>query len=243
MRGAGRKFMELTTYGVMDDAPQRSGGIQPPLEIPVAPGEELIALPDHHVAQASSMSLVDAIEHRRSLRSYSDESISLAELSYLLWCCQGVQQAFPKHSLRTVPSAGARHAFETYVLVNRVQGLMPGLYRFVALQHSLAVVDLSAEITERLTAACLGQAMVSTSAISVFWTAAVERMYFRYGERGYRYLHLDAGHACQNLLLAAESIGCGACAIAAFGDEAANEALGLDGVGRFLVYVATVGKK
>lgn len=235
--------MELTTYGAMEEAPQRNGAIQPPLEIPAAQEEKLIALPDHHISQAGSMPLINAIEQRRSLRSYSDESLSLSELSYLLWCCQGVQQAFPKHTLRTVPSAGARHAFETYVLVNRVQDLSSGLYRFAALQHSLAAVDLSAGIAGQLTAACLGQAMVSASAITVFWTAEVERMYFRYGERGYRYLHLDAGHACQNLCLAAEAIGCGACAIAAFGDEAANETLGLDGVNRFLVYAAAVGKK
>jgi SagB-type dehydrogenase family enzyme len=154
-----------------------------------------------------------------------------------------VERAEAKFTLRTVPSAGARHAFETYVLANRVEGLQSGLYRYSALKHAITAVDLSADIAETMTAACLGQGMVGTSAVTVFWAAELERMYYRYGERGYRYLHLDAGHACQNLYLAAESVGCGACAIAAFGDEAVNEALGLDGENRFEVYIATVGKR
>ena len=68
-------------------------------------------------------------------------------------------------------------------------------------------------------------------------------MSWRYGQRGYRYLHLDAGHACQNLYLAAEAIGCGACAIAAFSDEAVDELLGLDGQSRFTIYLAAVGRR
>ena len=85
--------------------------------------------------------------------------------------------------------------------------------------------------------------MVAASAVTFIWVAVVHRMAWRYGQRGYRYLHLDAGHACQNLYLAAESVGCGVCAIAAFDDEDVSRVLGLDGEDQFAIYVATVGKK
>jgi SagB-type dehydrogenase family enzyme len=243
MNGIGRKFMEMTRYGNMAEPPQRTGAPQPPLEVPAEPGAELIRLPDPAGLEFGKQPLLEIINRRRSLRGYSDAALTLAELSFLLWCCQGVQQKSKTHTIRTVPSAGARHAFETYVLANRVQGIRPGLYRFLALSHSLAAADMSGDVGERLTAACLGQGMVASCAAAFFWTAAAERMVYRYGERGYRYLHLDAGHACQNLSLAAEAIGCGACAIGAFDDERLDEALGLDGVERFTVYAAAVGKR
>ncbi|TEU10873.1 SagB/ThcOx family dehydrogenase, partial [Candidatus Bathyarchaeota archaeon] len=146
-------------------------------------------------------------------------------------------------TLRTVPSAGARHPFETYVLVNRVEGLGPGLYRFLAVDHKLQEVDLGGGIADKIADACHRQRFVKTSAATFIFTAVAYRMYWRYGERGYRYMHLDAGHACQNLYLAAEAIGGGACAIGAFYDEALNSLLGLDGVNQFAIYVAPTGKK
>ena len=90
--------------------------------------------------------------------------------------------------------------------------------------------------------ACLGQGMVTNSAVTFFWTAEIYRMEFRYAERSYRYIHLDAGHVCQNLYLAAESKGCGVCAIAAFDDDELNSALGFDGEKEFVVYIAALGK-
>ena len=242
MAGIGREFMEMTKYRNMGDAPQRLGEVQPPLEAPVD-AEERIPLPDPSALGYGKAPLLNTIEQRRSLRSYGETPLTLGELSYLLWCCQGVQKQGEKHTYRAVPSAGARHAFETHVLVNRVEGLETGLYRYMALSGTLAPVNLNEGIAESLTSACLGQGMVAGSAVTVYWAAEAERMVYRYGERGYRYLHLDAGHSCQNLYLAAESIGCGACGIAAFDDDQLNAVLGLDGVKQFAVYACTVGKR
>ena len=146
-------------------------------------------------------------------------------------------------TLRTVPSSGARHAFETYLLVNRVQGLHPGLYRFLAIKHKLAEVSLDPSLANKITEARLQQRHLNTSAVTFIWTAVPYRMVWRYGERGYRYLHIDAGHVCQNLYLAAEAIGSGVCAIGAFNDEDINNLLGIDGKEQFVIYVAAVGKK
>ena len=89
---------------------------------------------------------------------------------------------------------------------------------------------------------CLGQHMVIQSGVTFIWTAVVDRMKWRYGERGYRYMHLDAGHVCQNLYLAAEAVECGVCAIAAFDDDVMNRILGLDEAKQFVIYIAVAGK-
>jgi SagB-type dehydrogenase family enzyme len=128
-------------------------------------------------------------------------------------------------------------------LINRVAGLTPGLYRFLASEHALILANDADGIADVLVNACFRQKMVGTAAVSFFWAAVIDRMFWRYDERGYRYLHLDAGHVCQNLYLAGEAIGCGTCAIAAFDDDLLNDALALDGKEMFAVYAASLGKK
>ena len=253
MKGQGREFMEKTKYRYLEQSDQNSGIPQPPLELPAVEGKRIIDLPDPKGMDTKPLDVLKAINRRTSVRSYREKPLSLAELSHLLWCTQGVKQNPPKpdipnavnfsYNLRTVPSAGARHCFETYVLANRVDGLEPGLYRFLAGQHKLQEVDLSSDIAGRVTKACLNQRFILASAATFIWTAVAYRMMWRYGERGYRYMHLDAGHVCQNLYLSAETIGCGACALAAFDDDLLNKALGVDGVDQFAVYVGVVGKQ
>jgi SagB-type dehydrogenase family enzyme len=145
--------------------------------------------------------------------------------------------------VRNVPSAGGRHAFETYLLINRVKGVQPGLYRYLAFSHSLSPINTICGIVDRIMAACLGQAFVRSSAVTFIWSAVIYRMAWRYSERAYRLVHLDAGHVCQNLYLAGEQIGCGTCAIGAFDDQQMADVIGIDGVEEFVVYCATVGKK
>lgn len=239
----GFEFMQKTNKHVSLTAQQR-GVEQPPLEWAAPADAVRIALPRPETLEMPSMDLRTAIEQRTSVRQYSGKALELAELSYLLWVTQGVKEVSARPvTMRTVPSAGARHAFETFVLVNRVEGLAPGLYRFLASEHALILVDDSNGLDEVLAHACFKQAMVAKAAVSFFWVAVVERMFWRYDERGYRYLHLDAGHVCQNLYLAGEALGCGTCAIAAFDDDLLNAALRLDGKEMFAVYAATTGKK
>jgi SagB-type dehydrogenase family enzyme len=240
---AGREFMERTKYAYIGKSDQQNGLPQPPLELPADPGLPLVDLPRPETLDLPPLELRAAIEQRRSIRSYAREPLSLDDLSFLLWCTQGVQQVNGTHwTLRTVPSAGARHAFETYLLVHDVETLTPGLYRFLALSHRLQQIDTCPELPHRITAACFDQQFITRCGVVFLWTAVPYRMTWRYGERGYRDLHLDAGHVCQNLYLAAEAVGCGVCAIAAFDDDAMNGLLGIDGENQFLIYLATVGK-
>lgn len=240
----GREFLEKTKPQHVPISAQRQGLPQPPLELPYPPQAELIPLPAPAGLHMPGLDVRAAIERRVTIRQYSPEPLTQEELSFLLWCTQGVKSISERPAtLRTVPSAGARHPFETYLLINRVLGLQPGLYRYAALKHALLPLELDTQVNPRLTEACLKQNQVATSAATFFWVCVVERMTWRYPERGYRYLFLDAGHICQNLYLAAEVIHCGVCAIAAFDDDALNAALGVDGVELFAAYAGSVGKK
>jgi SagB-type dehydrogenase family enzyme len=240
----GKQFMEKTKYKYLTESDQMKGLSQPSLVIKPEREQEILPLPAPNSINLGYVELRTVLENRRSVRTYSEQPFTLEELSWLLWSCQGVKAVTERPvTLRTVPSAGARHAFETYVLVNRVVGLEPGLYHFLAVDHALIPVNLDADIAERLADACYGQQFVKRCAVTFIFTAVVYRMYWRYGVRGYRYLHLDAGHVSQNLYLAAEAIDGGACAIGAFYDETINRILGIDGIEQFVIYITTTGKK
>jgi SagB-type dehydrogenase family enzyme len=244
MQPTGQIFMEMTRYNRLSRADQFRGLPAPYLEKPVPEGSEFIGLPKPAEISVPNLELRSAIESRRSIRKYASDPLTLHELSYLLWCTQGiVQRHEPYATFRNVPSAGGRHAFETYLLVNRVNGLEPGLYRYLAFSHRLLVMETSPDMADRLTEACLRQSVVRDSAVTFIWSCIIYRMAWRYSERAYRLVHLDAGHACQNLYLAAEQLGCGACAIGAFDDELMAKLLGIDGLDEFVIYCATVGKK
>jgi len=124
-----------------------------------------------------------------------------------------------------------------------VDGLDAGLYRFVASQNKLVALQINKTFNDQLTEACMGQRQVATSAVTFIWAAVPYRTVWRYSERSYRYLYLDAGHVCQNLHLAAESINCGICAIGAYHDDLADELLGFTPPEMFVVYMASLGKK
>jgi SagB-type dehydrogenase family enzyme len=241
--GIGRKFMSLTRYQNLQPTQEAQSLPQPPLELPYPEGVALIRLPKAADFNLLPLDFKQLIEKRRSQRKYAQTPLSLDELGFLLWATQGVKRVTKRPAtIRTVPSAGARHAFETYLLINRVNGLEPGLYCYLAVEHALAAVELSADMAARFSEACLGQSQLVDCAVAFTWVAVVPRMFYRYGERGYRYLHLDAGHVCQNLYLSAEAIQCGVCAVAAYDDDMMNALLHLDGEEQFVIYMGPVGK-
>jgi SagB-type dehydrogenase family enzyme len=237
------EFWRCTQYDHMDQPDQARGVPAPPLELPVDPGSPRTALPDPRSFACAPADIGRLMAARRTMRTYSPQPLSPLELSFLLWSAQGVLSTDAGKTLRTAPSAGARHAFETIVLANNVSSLAPGLYRFVPTTHDL--VALSAEPTRinDLVDSFRNIVLARSSAAVFIWVAVADRMTWKFGARGWRYLLLDAGHACQNLYLAAEAMGCGVCAIGAFNDADMNTALGLDGTSQFVVYAASIGHK
>ena len=245
LKDQGYQFVEDTKYPNLSEPGQKAGQPQPPFEIPLEEGKPLIDLPKPEAIEIGEYDLRTAIEDRRTIRHYSEAPLSLEELAYLLWVTQGIVEMDAKRGvpLRTVPSAGCRHPFETYLSINRVEGLEPGLYRYKSSSHQLVALNLDADLNEKLAEACLGQRHVAASAVTFIWAAVPERTVWRYSERSYRYFYLDAGHVCQNLHLAAESIDCGLCAIGAYHDDQADALMGFTPPEMFVIYMATVGKK
>ena len=239
----GKKFIKSTHYNLLPPSDQAIGVPQPPLQTIPASAKEFITLPNPEINEENTKSFKELSESRTSIRKYADEPISLKELSYLLWCSQGVKNTVKNRAtFRTVPSAGARHAIETYILVNNVGGLEKGIYWYNALEHKISLVINSENIADKITEACFSQEFVKQSAVTFIWIADIYRMTWRYVDRGFRYLFLDAGHICQNVYLAAESINCGVCAIAAYDDDEMNSLLELDEEKQFVIYLATAGK-
>ncbi|MCE8428954.1 MAG: SagB/ThcOx family dehydrogenase [Candidatus Methanoperedens sp.] len=243
MSSIGKEFMEKTKFQYLDRPDQSRNLPQPPLEMKYDASRPVKDLPGPENIKMRSFDLRQAIEGRRSIRMYSEEPLTIEELSYLLWITQGVVQVTQGATFRNVPSAGARHALETYLLINNVRDVPEGIYRFLAIENKLVEINMDPDIADRVMQSCLGQDFIRKSAVTFIWVADAYRMKWRYGERGYRYLHLDAGHACQNLYLSAGSLDCGVCAVAAFSDDQLNDLLELDGVNQFVIYIATVGKK
>ncbi len=223
---------------------QNLGYPPPPLEKPLPEGATILPLPLPEAwPEVSGLSLFAAIARRRSHRSFRDAPLSLAELSFLLWAVQGMREVRDEiRGYRTVPSAGCRHPFETYLAVFDVEGLARGLYRYLPLEQGLVWLASPDNLEQRTVEAASGQAFVGKGALTFLWTALPERTEWRYGEASVKVIALDAGHVCQNLYLACEAVGAGTCAIAAYDQEAADRLVGVDGTDEFIVYMASVGK-
>ena len=223
---------------------QNLGVEPPPLQKPPGAEQQLIILPGQDAFQAfQGTDLVAAIARRCSHRRFRSQSLTLAELAFLLWATQGIKEVLaPGCALRTVPSAGCRHAFETYLLIHAVETLEGGVYRYLPIEHALVFEHAVDNLPARLTQATLGQAFIAAAPVTFAWTVVPYRMEWRYDLAAHRVIGLDAGHLCQNLYLACEAIGAGTCAIAAYHQERMDQLLGVDGTEEFTLYLAPVGK-
>jgi SagB-type dehydrogenase family enzyme len=217
----------------------------PPIEKPFAADAKRLELPKiETLKDIGRIDLKTAIAKRESCRTYSDAPLSIEELSFLLWATQGIKLRLDAgNALRTVPSAGCRHAFETYLSVLNVTGLEKGIYRYLPLEHQLLLEFEVENLDRKITRAALGQPYPGYAAVTFIWTVIPGRMEWRYGLAAHKVIALDAGHVCQNLYLACEAVGAGTCAIAAYDQVGMDNLLNVDGVEEFTIYLAPVGKK
>lgn len=238
------EFLDQTKLCNLGACGREQGEPMPDFEQNPQGAGDILPLPAPQPMAFPALDVAQAIGQRESVREYAAAPMSLQELSVLLWYSQGIKRVIPGVvALRNVPSAGARNALETFVLVNRVEGLDSDLYKYVALDHGLLRLGAPENPGHAFALACDDQEQVRESNVTFFWTAVPRRMTWSYGDRGYRYLWLDAGHACQNLYLAAEKLQIGVCAIGHFEDDRLNALLGLDGRAQFALYAAAAGKK
>lgn len=240
---AGREFLkanwQLLSGGWESD--ESKGVPAPAQEEALREGETVVPFPPAADLPARGAPFLDLIRTRKSRRKFDPAAgFSLEELSYLCWAAAGIRVHRPKFSFRTYPSGGARHPLDLFLYVGRAQRLDPGLYRYLPIEHALALVRGGAQ-AEALDAALDGNFW--NAAAVFFWAAVPYRTEWRYGPVSHKIVALDAGHSCQNLYLACESIGAGVCAVGDYDQGRLDAFLGLDGADRFALYAAPAGKE
>ncbi len=203
------------------------------------PHAERIQLPSP--SQGEEKNLWEILNKRRSQRRFSEnETVSLQNTTDLLWAAQGITYKESKIALRTAPSAGALYPVETYVLASRVQGVPMGVYHLHITDFCLEKVA-PLENPADLASIALGQSFCSRAPLVFVFTAVFRRNMHKYGHRGLRYILMDVGHICQNLLLAATALGLKSCPVAAFFDDPLNNLLNIDGDEESSLYMVPAG--
>ena len=237
--GLAFRYIQGTKYHRDKPVKDRLGSIPAGQNFKDYPKSESFQLPQPDLSRPAN--LWECLTRRRSERDTTSETLSLNELSTLLWAAQGVTARAGIHLLRTAPSAGALYPFETYLYVDHVEDIPQGIYHFNV--ASFAIERLKdGNFNRDLTTACLGQPVVRRAAVVFIWTAMMLRCMVKYRDRAMRYIPMDLGHVCQNVQLAATSMDLGSCPIGAFFDDDINRLLGIDGEEETTLYLVTAGK-
>ena len=215
---------------------------QPPL-VKDPMSSDIMPLPVNFEDLEIDNDFLNIINSRTSHRVYTEEKMSLLELSYLLWCSQGIKEIRGKAyaTLRTVPCGGARHEFECYMAIQNVEGLKDGLYHYLPLKHEIEKLGERIDLKEWISDSLCGQSWAAKANIVFYYSAVFYRSEWRYGIYAHVPMMMDAGHITENVYLAATSIHRGGCAIAAVDGRAADQAFGLDGIEETIFYAMPVG--
>ena len=236
--GVGERFFRETRHC----RGRLSGGwldwLNQPEPFKTYPEAERVELPEPAPAGAD---LWEALARRRSARDFTGEPLSLQELATLLWAGAGVSAVQAGYALRTAPSAGALYPVETYVVAHRVDGLEPGVYHYAVLERVLERLR-AGDVRVAAARAALDQDIARDAAAVFVWSAVWSRSIWKYGQRAYRYVPLDAGHIAENVALAAVALGLGSCQIAAIYDDEADQLLGVDSEEEGTLYMTAVGR-
>ena len=202
------------------------------------PSSKTIQLPKQF--QEATISFTEVLQKRKSIRSFSTQPLSKVDLAFLLWASTGIQRTEHGYEFRTSPSAGALYPIETYIAANNVEDLEKGIYHYNIKNHLLEEIKLG-NFGDNLAHAALDQEMCADASVVFIWTAVFRRSKWKYSQRAYRYIYLDAGHIAQNLALAAVSITCGSCQVGAFFDDEINSIVGIDGTEESTICLSVVG--
>ncbi len=250
------KWMKADEWTELDKYPtdNNKGLPRPEVEKPYPADAVLIDLVPPEKFTVGKTPIIDVMRNRKTHRFYTDESLSLEELSFLLWATQGIRELSEDgvRYYRNVPSGGNRHPIETYLTVHRVEGLKVGLYRYLPIEHKLLLLKDDPDIAQKTARGGRDQTREKPNgekyhfqrdcAVFFIWTAVPYRTAWRYGIVAPKLITIDAGHICQNLYLAAGAIGAGTVACGAIDRKAMDEVLGVDGEKEFTFYLAPVGK-
>jgi len=244
-----RDLLKAHDYGAFPpedwwEPDQRKGVSPPPLEKSFDENAKLIDLIDPKNFKVGKIPLIDAIANRASERSFTDKPLTLEEISYLLWATQGVKEVDKNKvwTRRVVPSGGGRQPYETYLLIQNVDTLKRGVYRYLPIEHKLVLVTEYLPSADELMDKAWFQNFIGKSAVVFVWAATPYKTEWRYSLVSYKDILIEAGHICQNLYLACEGIDAGTCAIAAYEQKVMDELIQVDGENELTIYIAPVGK-
>jgi len=242
----------LKGYTIGKDYPMsdQARGVQiPAYEKPVHEGQVIITLPDATAVKLIESDVFKCLNNRVSSRVFKAAALTLDELSFLLWAVQGVKKKadddrHQHHAVkRTVPSAGSRHPFETYVAVGNVEGLVPGIYRYLASINSLVLESKQENLADKITEGAIGQRFCGAAPAFFLWSVVPYRTVWRYGlPFSIKAITLDGGHIGQNLHVACAALGLGTCMIGAYNQQYMDALFGFDGKEEFAFYMAPVGR-
>lgn len=244
-----RNFLKSNFHEFKNIKTDKMKGIdQPHIVKPYDSSTEIINLPKVTEDILINKNIYECIRDRRSTRFYSDETMSLEELSYLLWVTQGITGTNKAGlTLRTVPCSGATHSFETYLFIMSVEGVKKGVYRYEPVEHKLLFIfeidDINTKVDEITLEQPFAPNFAKKATVVFAWSTIPYRSEWKFDITAHKKILIDIGHVCQNLYLASESIGAGTCAIGIYDQKAIDNLLGLDGDEEFIVYLAAVGKK
>jgi SagB-type dehydrogenase family enzyme len=171
----------------------------------------------------SDVSLEETLLRVKSVRRYSSGALTLQQLSQLLWAAQGIKSAAGK---RTAPSAGATYPLEVYAVVGNVEDVSSGVYKYEPFDHHLLKIQ-DGDFRQSLASAASDQQFIAQVPVDMVITAVYERTTGRYGQRGIRYVHMEAGHAAQNVCLQTVALGLGTVVVGAFDEGEVTGVLGL----------------
>ena len=202
------------------------------------PSSKTVQLPNQF--KAATITFAEVLQKRKSIRTFSNQPLSKADLAFLLWASTGIQRTEHGYEFRTSPSAGALYPIETYIAANNLEDVERGIYHYNIKNHSLEEIRLG-DFGDNLAHAALDQEMCADASVVFIWTAIFTRSKWKYSQRAYRYIYLDAGHVAENLALAAASITCGSCEVGAFFDDELNSIVGLDGTQESTICLSVVG--
>ena len=202
------------------------------------PSSKTIQLPN--VLQEATMGFAEVLRRRKSIRAFSNQPLSLDDLGFLLWASTGIQRVEQGYEFRTAPSAGALYPIETYIAANNIEDVDSGIYHYNIKNHLLEEIK-TGNFGDALAHAALGQQICATASAVFIWTAIFERSKWKYNQRAYRYIYLDAGHIAENLALAAASINCGSCQVGAFFDDEINSIVDIDGAEESTILLSVIG--
>ena len=217
---------------------------QPPLvKAAVTPADTHIALTKDFSKLACKNDLLSLIKDRKSSRVYTQENMTVDQLSFLLWATQGVKGIRGKSyaTLRTVPCGGARHQFETYLIVKNIDGLAPGAYHYLPMEHSLEFLHPVEDIDGFISDSLCGQSWACKANVVFYWSMVPYRAEWRYGIYAHRVALIDLGHVGQALYTACTGLSLGCCGIGSFSHEICGKMFGLDLENEYIVYTTPVG--